>query len=128
MKPQKNRRNPITKEVPSPRLFIFKNCVDLINEMPQYQWRKLRGLASRNSPEQPRDFNDHAVDSLRYIIMSRFPAPLKRSLGDSLILPADRKNMNLITARMQDQGDDELGSFYQGGGEVNRMDEMGEDF
>lgn len=128
LKLQKNRRNPITKEVPSPRLFIFKNCIDLIAEMPQYQWRKLRGLASRNSLEQPRDFNDHAVDALRYIIMSRFPAPSRRSFSDSMILPEHRKNMNLITAKMQDNGDDELGSFYQGGGDIMSMDEMGDDF
>ena len=124
LKPQKNRRNPITKEIPSPRLFIFKNCVNLISEMPAYQWRKLRTLQSRNSPEQPRDFNDHAVDSLRYIIMSRFPAPMKRSLGDSIILPEERKNMNLITSPMQQHPDEMLGSFHQGGKEITQTDEM----
>lgn len=126
LRPQKNRRNPITKEIPSPRIFIFKNCVNLISEMPAYQWRKLRSLQSRNSPEQPRDFNDHAVDALRYIIMSRFPAPLKRSPGDSMILPEERRNMNLITAPMQQRGDDELGSFYQNQGAINEMSDLEE--
>lgn len=124
LKPQKNRRHPITKEIPSPKLFIFKNCVNLISEMPAYQWRKLRTLQSRNSPEQPRDFNDHAVDALRYIIMSRFPAPLKRTPGDAMILPEERKNMNLITTPMQQHADELLGSFHQQGQEITQADEM----
>jgi len=131
LKPQKTRRHPITKEIPSPRLFIFKNCIDLIAEMPQYQWRKLRGMSSRNSPEQPRDFNDHAVDALRYIIMSRFPAPLRRSLGGEMILPENRKNMNLINAPMQEgYKDDELGDFYGTDKSVTGMDDLtqGEDY
>lgn len=130
LKPQKNRRHPITKEIPSPKLFIFRNCVNLIAEMPAYQWRKLRTLQSRNSPEQPRDFNDHALDALRYIIMSRFPAPSKRFSGLDIILPEDRKNMNLITAPMQPGGDEELGSFYGGSSGVTSLDQLsnGEDF
>ena len=83
-------------------------------EFPQYQWRKMRGLAQRNSPEQARDFNDHAVDALRYLIMSRFPAPLKRPTGLEMILPEHRKNMNLMTTPLPKNysGDDELGVFY----------------
>lgn len=131
LKPQKTRRNPVTKEVPSPRLFIFKNCVNLINEMPQYQWRKLRTLQSRNSPEQPRDFNDHAVDALRYIIMSRFPAPLRRGHGDEMVLPENRRNMNMMASRMPEgYSDDELGAFYQQDGEVEDLNDLthGENF
>ena len=131
LKPQKNRRHPITKEIPSPRLFIFKNCIDLIAEMPQYQWRRLRGLQSRNALEQPRDFNDHAVDALRYIIMSRFPAPMRRPLGGELILPENRKNMNIITAPMPPSyGDDELGSFYGNDKTVEGMNDLlqGQDY
>lgn len=91
--------------------------------MPAYQWRKLRNLQSRNSLEQPRDFNDHALDALRYIIMSRFPAPLKRFSGDELILPEERRNMNIITSPMQQQGDEVLGAFHQSGGEIMSAEE-----
>lgn len=113
LKPQMNRRNPITKEIPSPRLFIFKNCVNLNTEFPQYQWRKFRSLAQRNAIEQPRDFNDHALDALRYMIMSRFPAPLKRPARGELILPENRKGLNLITQPFSQNyaGDEELGQF-----------------
>ena len=112
--PQKDRRHPVTKQMPAPRLFIFQNCINLLQELPQYQWRKMRSLAQRNSPEQARDFNDHAVDALRYLIMSRFPAPLKRPTGQELILPSHRANMNLMTDQMPENvgGDEVLGKFY----------------
>lgn len=127
LKPQQNRRNPITKEIPSPRLFIFRNCVNLIAEVPQYQWRRLRGLESRNSPEQPRDFNDHAVDALRYIIMSRFPAPSRRRTGFDMILPEQRRNMNLISTPMpENYGDEELGTFHSNQGDITSVDDMGD--
>jgi len=114
LKPLDTRKHHVTRETPGPRLYIFKNCVNLCMEFPQYQWRKMRGLAQRNSPEQARDFNDHAVDALRYLIMSRFPAPLKRPTGLEMILPEHRKNMNLMTTPLPKNysGDDELGVFY----------------
>ena len=68
--------------------------------------------------------NGILTHNYRYIIMSRFPAPLKRSIGDSIILPEERKNMNLITAPMREHGDEMLGSFHQGGGAITQADEM----
>lgn len=128
LKLQDGRRNPTTKQMPSPRLFIFKNCINLIKEFPSYQWRKFRSLAQRNAPEQPRDFNDHAVDALRYLIMSRFPAPLKRPTGFEMILPEQRKHMNLISDPTPPNyvGDEELGTFYGKG--ASSLTEEGENF
>lgn len=123
LKPQKSRRHPITREIPSPRVFIFKNCVNLISEMPAYQWKKYRSLQSKNASEQPRDFNDHAMDTLRYIIMSRFPAPLRRDLRNSMVLPEERRNMNMMTIPQGKHSDDMLGSFYQEGGEIESIDQ-----
>ena len=82
-----NRRNPLTNEQPAPRLYIFATCTNLLWEFPQYQWRKMRGAVERNAPEAARDFNDHAMDALRYIIMSRFPPPTKKVRGDELATP-----------------------------------------
>lgn len=56
--------NPYTKR---PRLRIFKNCVNLIRELEDYQWEK-RTKEGQNEKETPRKLNDHAVDSLRYFI------------------------------------------------------------
>lgn len=42
------------------RLFIFKNCVNLIRELKSYSW----------GDDKPIKVNDHSMDELRYYIMS----------------------------------------------------------
>ena len=42
------------------RLFIFKNCVNLIREIKSYAW----------GDDKPLKTNDHSMDELRYYIMS----------------------------------------------------------
>ena len=44
------------------RIFIFKNCVNLIRELKSYRWGK---------GDLPIKRDDHCVDELRYFIMSR---------------------------------------------------------
>lgn len=60
-----------------PKLFIFDNCVNLIEEMVQYRYEELGPSQEgrRNQKESPRKYKDHAVDALRYLIMSRPTAP-----------------------------------------------------
>ncbi|MDD3397574.1 MAG: terminase family protein [Clostridia bacterium] len=45
-----------------PRLFIFKNCVNLIREIKSYSW---------GNGEVPLKKDDHALDELRYYLMSK---------------------------------------------------------
>lgn len=47
------------------KIFIFKNCVNLIRELKTYRW---------GAGDQPIKKDDHAVDELRYYIMSK-PEP-----------------------------------------------------
>lgn len=44
------------------RLYIFKNCVNLIKEIKSYSW---------GNGEVPLKKNDHALDELRYYLMSK---------------------------------------------------------
>lgn len=60
---QDKKINPITGEKKSPRLFIFQNCVNLLWELPQYQWKKMGSMVMRNQRESPRDLNDHLLDA-----------------------------------------------------------------
>lgn len=60
----------------SPKLFIFPQCENLIEEIPQYRWKtysgKMLANVDRDDPkEAPVKRNDNAVDALRYGIMSR---------------------------------------------------------
>ncbi len=70
------RDNPRTKK---PRLFIFSTCHNLIEEIGEYRWAELSASqeGTKNQKEEPRKYNDHACDALRYLIMSR-PDPSKR--------------------------------------------------
>lgn len=60
-----------------PRLFIFDTCSNLIEEISRYRYKELtpnqKGLVSE--VEEPRKVDDHALDALRYLIMSRPDAP-----------------------------------------------------
>lgn len=66
--------NPSTNK---PRLFIFEDCLNLIEEISRYRYKELtpnqKGLVSE--VEEPRKVDDHALDALRYLIMSRPEAP-----------------------------------------------------
>lgn len=61
-----------------PRLFIFNTCENLIDEMSQYRYQELTtGQSGKvNEKEEPVKSKDHALDALRYLVMSR-PEPPK---------------------------------------------------
>lgn len=48
-----------------PRIFIFKTCVNLIRELKTYRW---------GDGDRPKKADDHALDELRYFVMTK-PAP-----------------------------------------------------
>lgn len=77
------------------KLSIFSTCVNLIEEIGEYRWAELTASqeGQKNQKEEPRKYNDHACDALRYLLMSRpdpnptekvpehkrgFPTPQKR--------------------------------------------------
>jgi len=51
------------------KLFIFRNCINLIREIKGYYW---------GNNDSPIKKDDHAVDELRYYIMNRPDVPLKK--------------------------------------------------
>lgn len=66
----------------SPRLFIMRNCEHLIEELADYKWKTYTGTnlgnPYRDDPkEAPVKRKDHAVDALRYLIMSRPQDPFE---------------------------------------------------
>lgn len=62
-----------TREEGWPHLWIFKNCVNLIEHLKQYQWQKPKITSEEDDPEKPLKKDDHDVDSLRYLLMQRPP-------------------------------------------------------
>lgn len=65
------------------KLKIFKNCVNLKDEIDNYRWKRLNATQSKdkNEPEQPVKKKDHLCDCLRYGVASRpslTPQPEKK--------------------------------------------------
>ena len=52
------------------RLRITKNCVNTIQEVENWKWRKLKPGVYKNQPDEPMDKDDHACDALRYGVMA----------------------------------------------------------
>ena len=70
---QRLKINAITKK---PRLFISKNCVNLIREFESYRWEENKNK-DLNAKEVPVKANDHALDALRYFIVS-YQKPIQK--------------------------------------------------
>jgi PBSX family phage terminase large subunit len=60
-----------------PKLFIFDTCHNVLDEIGEYRWAPLSpGMQGKaNEKEQPRKYKDHAMDALRYLVMSRPELP-----------------------------------------------------
>lgn len=50
------------------KLYITKNCVNLISEMGAYKWKPLKSGEEKNEPEEVIKKDDHACDALRYLV------------------------------------------------------------
>lgn len=72
--------HPITgeyREEGYPRLYIFKNCTELAEHVPGYRWKPQSPTATEDAKEEPLKKDDHDVDTLGYILMTR-PAPSEK--------------------------------------------------
>jgi len=71
-----------------PRLYIFKNCVELIEHIQQYQWKKKPPTQEADAKEEPLAKDDHDVDCLGYILMTR-PNPTTIPEPEKMKTPAE---------------------------------------
>lgn len=62
--------NRVKERLQSQRLFIQNNCVHLDHELKRYRWRK-PPTTGEDARERPVKKDDHLLDALRYIVMSR---------------------------------------------------------
>jgi len=60
-----------TKKKGAPRIYIFDTCPQLIDELEGYKWKKITPTNENDPDEAPRKKDDHLVDPMRYIVMSR---------------------------------------------------------
>lgn len=67
--------NRVKRYLKQKKLFVFKNCTNLIREMKSYWW---------GEGDTPKKYDDHCLDELRYYIMSKpeneFPEKVKSAI------------------------------------------------
>lgn len=66
-----------------PRIYIFKTCSNLIREIKSYWW---------GSGDRPKKEDDHALDALRYFVMS-LPKPFKPIAPPKTQIQLDKEKM-----------------------------------
>lgn len=95
----------------NPRLFFFDTCENTIEQIAQYKYEELTPgqEMNKNIKESPVKKDDHAVDALRYAIMSRPEEPKKADLK------AKKRDEPTLSGSVQR----ELHEIKQGGGSTD---------
>ncbi len=66
-----------------PRLFVNPSCVNTIHEFETYKMKEPRSVSAMENPkEEPRKYDDHSMDAIRYGIMHNFVLGANRHLED----------------------------------------------
>ena len=96
------RRHPVTGEFGCPALMGVSTCTNWAREMQNYKWKKARGTVLRNTPDEPIDYNDHAVDETRYFLSlvpgTRLDHVVVQKVSPLDILAKLRQGYNPLTA------------------------------
>lgn len=74
--------HPLTGELREegyPRLYIYRNCVNLKEHVPQYKWKPQPANQLTSAPEKPLEKDDHDVDALGYGLMTRPPVGKRKT-------------------------------------------------
>ena len=71
----------VSQKTHKPKLFVFRNCVNLIREFESYRWLENKSEHA-NERDVPMKTEDHALDALRYFVVSFFTG----HIGDVLAL------------------------------------------
>lgn len=82
-------KHPVTGDYGCPRLLAFSSCTNWMREMSNYKWKKAKGTVLRNAPDEPIDYNDHAIDETRYFL-SKAPAVMQTAPQAQLLTPLER--------------------------------------
>ena len=65
------------------RIFIFRDCVNLIRELKGYWW---------GDGDRPRKVDDHALDELRYFVMTQ-PPPSLPAVPEKTVIQRDKESL-----------------------------------
>jgi PBSX family phage terminase large subunit len=79
------------------RLLVMRNCTELIKEIKNYRWKKLKIGEQKNHPETPIQKDNHYIDALLYLIASieqlKSVSPEERMYKRSLMYNIQKKSV-----------------------------------
>lgn len=79
------------------RIKITRNCINLIREIKNYKWKKLKLGEQKDLPEEPIQKDNHLIDCMLYIVASL--EEMKSLTPDQINFP------NTLAGRTQARGD-----------------------
>lgn len=80
-----------------PKLFIFKTCTEMIKEIKKYRW-------DDKNPDTPKGVDDHAMDELRYYLMSKPENSKVRQENESALLAYKKRKARELERRRRYAG------------------------
>jgi phage terminase large subunit-like protein len=102
--------NRVREKLQNGQLFIYDNCTNLIRETTKYRWKEPPRTGEDGRPV-PTKKDDHALDALRYIVMSLPYAPRVTELDTRTEL---QKAMERDQARFaRPEPESEFGAIYR---------------
>jgi hypothetical protein len=99
-----------------PHVYIFQNCHNLIEHLPQYQWKPKPPNQEADAKEEPLGKDDHDVDALGYGLMTRPSPAMKPEQSHRAMDARSQKYFELLQKKRQKQehkrrGHSRLGSM-----------------
>lgn len=75
--------NKVKERLRANKMFVTRDCPELISEFRKYRWSTPR-RSDDDAREKPIKRDDHLLDALRYVVMSRPLAPVRSVESESL--------------------------------------------
>lgn len=120
MKFNPTRFNPFTNQPGSSMLFVSDRCQELIREIQQYRYDESKSVGFVNEPEKVRDYDNHLVDALRFIVIMMSVALTASSKVNAIDVPKDKYNPNVKRSKFKVTEDGNL-SFEETFAEALRL-------
>jgi phage terminase large subunit len=79
----------VSKTIGTASLYVFNNCTNTIKEFENYRWKEKSNTQAKdlNEPDVPDKANDHAMDALRYFVVSY--------MKHDTFIPVNKKNWQI---------------------------------
>jgi phage terminase large subunit len=106
----------ITEDWGFPHIYFFQNCHNLIEHLPQYQWKPKPPNQEADAKEEPLGKDDHDVDALGYGLMTRPSPALKPEQSHRAMDARSQKYFDMLQKKREKQhhkrrGHSRLGSM-----------------